>query len=312
MLVDLCIIDNRVSYPEHVERSMDDYQNLNMVTSLFYKIIGLLKDSAFSIGTLFSRSSHKDNYAGTIVANDETGALIVLIHGLNGHPSILDGHYDFFQNRSVTIYQPYVWKKGYCPLEEAAASIYENVLAWAKQYPQKPLVFVGVSNGARLSGYISAKLVKSGNITNPIKVSSIAGPFRGTRMLGISEREEVKGGRISKTVDIIKSVFGVLYMGRELAEELRYKSGRAKRLMENMRDAAATHPVSYDFYATKADSRVTCLDAALPERVEGAYYEIMEMEGHSSIVRAIKERQGERCMEFVRVQEMKQNCLIGR
>lgn len=303
MSVDLNLIDNRTAYPEHIEKSLEDYHSMYSLTSVFYKGIGLLKDSTFAIGTLFSRSSRYHRYADTIEGNEDHRALVVLTHGLNGHPSILDGHHDHFYGRSVTIYQPHVLKKGYCPLDEAAAPIYENVYRWALENPFKPLVFVGVSNGARLSAYISAKLVKSGEITNPIKVSSIAGPFKGTRMLGVSTEEEVKGNFLHKTMDLAKSAFGVMYMGRDLSRELRYKSERGKRLMENMRHAASVHQVSYDFYATKADSRVTFLDAALPERIAGAYYEIMDREGHSSIVGAVRERQVERCMEFVRENE---------
>lgn len=252
------------------------------------KIIGLIKDFLFTIGTYFSRISHRANYKTNI--EDQGGnseALCVFLHGLKGHPSIMDGHRDNFRkhlNRKLALFQPFIPKGGNCSTAEATKGIYQRILGWSQNNPNKPIIFCGVSNGARLSGHIVSMLRVSDQVANPIKINCLAGPFFGTKMLNQPDWSD-KGQKIWGK--LIRTRIGG-NKSSEIITDLSYGSEKSKQLIRRIREAAKSPNTSFDFYGTRGDLLVTPFTSSLPKGVDNANYFVLKHEGHSSIVKASK------------------------
>jgi len=87
---------------------------------------------------------------------EPSSKLVVLIHGLNSSPLAWSGYLDKLstQIHKTSYFAPYVYKKGYCKVAEAAIPILNVVQAYADQYPNSCIYLVGHSNGARIAAYI--------------------------------------------------------------------------------------------------------------------------------------------------------------
>ena len=117
---------------------------------------------------------------------EDNQGLYLLIHGLMGHPSIWNSHLAKLHqiHPEAEIKAPFVAHKGNCSLEEASASLLKMVKDYAKRNSGKPICLIGVSNGARIAAYLETTLRKE-DLNPKIKVSAIAGPFLGTKVINI-------------------------------------------------------------------------------------------------------------------------------
>ena len=246
------------------------------------KVIGLGRDLSFTPKTLFSRITHRKNYAAQIENDPSADALCVMIHGLKGSPSIFDDYHDSFarfEDKKVTLFQPHVPQKGNCSLEDASSPIYNEVLSWARQNPAKPIVIVGVSNGARIAGHLSAKLKSEGLCVNPMHVSCIAGPFNGTKLVNQPDWPGFLRSGLNKIVN-------KLYTD-EVLDELSWDSACAGQVISEMQRAAGGN-LHYYFYSTSSDTQINPFTSAFPEVTDANYF-LTFAEGHQSVVRAAKD-----------------------
>jgi hypothetical protein len=195
-----------------------------------------------------------------------------------------------YQNK-ITIFQPPITKKGNCSLEEAATPIYDQIVEWSKTHPNQPIVVIGGSNGARLSGYIASMLKTKAAIENPIQACCIAGPFYGTKMINQPGFPGWMGGYIWRWV--VKNIIycDIVY------EELSWKSDKAIEVIKAMQ-AGGKAGVRFKFYSSLADLQIQSLVSANPS-IQGAEYYFSRVEGHSSLVRTAQEEIGRQCFEFI-------------
>jgi hypothetical protein len=176
------------------------------------KIIGLIKDFLFTVGTFFSRFEHMANY-GKVIWNGpgEKKGIVVLIHGLNASPSQMDGHAEAFKEqygRQVMIYQVQVEKKGNCSKAAAVKPITEKVLSILRENPQMKLYAHGISNGGRLASQLAIDLLKKGVASNRMMVNSNSAPLYGTKVMCDPTSHPIK---VTPPSFFPKDVFGAAY-----------------------------------------------------------------------------------------------------
>jgi len=261
----------------------------NMRSSFIGKVTGLVKDAFFTLQTLFTRWTHRKNYLSTISDSNHTKTLCVLLHGLNGHPSIFDGYHDALEKKfgsRFSLLQPFVAKRGNCSMEDAAERIYQTVLSWAKENQDKQIVFCGISNGARLAAHIACKLKNENKLSNPIQVNSIAGPFYGSKLAN-QPNWSPTGQKIWRK--LVQSPLG-RSQSKEILNELAWASDCAKTLIENMEKSASSSGVQFNFFATRDDSQVLDYHSCFPKLSANANYFLTQNEGHQSVVPAVKTR----------------------
>jgi hypothetical protein len=270
--------------------------------SVISKTIGLIKDLFYVISTLFSRITHRNNYVTNKIPEDNvnSGGLCVLLHGLNGHPSSMDCVRDELEEKlekPVTFYQPFVEKRGNCSIEDSSDKIYKLVVEWGEKNPEKPIIFCGVSNGARMSAYIATKLKTDPSLANPIKVNSIAGPFFGSKMVNQPDLSE-RGQSIWKWL-----MRNPMRYSKAIFDELSWGNEKAKKIIDDMRPVANEKMMSFDFYGTWGDSKVTSFTSSLPRDINGGSYYVFKYEGHSSIVKASRAQIAIKTKEFMRTNQ---------
>jgi hypothetical protein len=248
-------------------------------SSLSSKCMGVFKDMAFVARSTWTY--WEGEWGNSIKEAENSQGLAVFIHGLGGQPRAFSYQRDLTESScpDVSIYQPIVLALGNCSLAEAAAPIHRTVLAWSKIYPHKPIVFAGTSNGARISAYVISLLKKEG-ITNPIKLSAIAGPFHGTSLIGTCGSSSS-----SKISQLWRKGVSLLY-SEDISKELALNSTRCNQVLNALQNSE-TAPDETDFYGTDADSKVLPISSAYPLNVPNARYFMVAGEGHSSIVEAV-------------------------
>lgn len=261
---------------------------------LLDQFMGCIKDLASIIKSSFTKPSHKNNYSAIIREDTRAEALCVLIHGLRGQPATYDFYHDMFKKKlgnRITIFQPHVTNKGNCSLDEAADPIYTQIALWSKEHPNRPIVLIGGSNGARLAGYIAAKLKtkQEKEIENPIQACCIAGPFYGTKMINQPDFPKWMGWMWEKVVKIIYC--DTVY------EELSWASDRSQSVIKEMQTGGEAG-VHYKFYSSLADLQIQSLISGNPSIINAEYY-FSGIEGHSSLVRTAQDHIGQVCFQFI-------------
>ena len=179
----------------------------------------------------------------------------------------------------------FIHKKGNCSLEEASDKLYGKIFNWASLYPNKPIVFSGVSNGARLAADVASRLKIEGEVSNKIKVNCIAGPFFGSKVIHPNCKPLVR--RIWQF--ILSTPLGGS-LSKEIIKELAWNSEKSKELISKIRIAAQLHGISFDFYASQADSLVLPFTSSLVSNVQNSKCYISDKEGHRSIINASSEQ----------------------
>ena len=210
--------------------------------------------------------------------------LYVLIHGLNGQPSIWNGHIAELEKMHHTdLFVPCVPHKGNCSLEEAAIPILNQLLDFIQQHPDKPICLIGVSNGARLALWLEVQLRKKASHT-AIKISNIAGVH-----LGSSRMNFVASYRCTR--------WWFRYKPQTL-EELAFNSPKAKQLINAVREPFEGTR-DYEFFASTEDFHIPETDSSLPNLDKGEKHHLISGYAHSGIVGGVKKRQLESCHEWM-------------
>lgn len=201
--------------------------------------------------------------------------LYVLIHGLNGHPSIWDGHASAIKDLhpQAEVRQPYVPLKGQTSLESAARPISDMVRDYIQHNPGRPVTLMGVSNGGRIASYIENDLR---DIPSAIRVSNIAGVQFGSGIMNT-----LNDWGLSRFL-----------MSKPIQEQLPYGSQTAQDLLEaERRPLPPKVERDFDFYATTEDTRLWPYSVALPQLGHGERHYIVHGAEHDSIVPRVRDAQ---------------------
>lgn len=199
--------------------------------------------------------------------------LIVLIHGLNSSPLCWSKYIQELSKgeSSTSYFAPYVYKKGYCKVKEAARPIFKVIQDYVKQYPDNPIFLIGHSNGARIAQYIEAKLEAKN-----IHFISIAGPHFGSKLINWMERL-----RLNSWIGISES----------MTNELKYNGEWVNKKLNQWQAEStikADRIVKRIFYASADDLRVFPNNTSFPKLPNSAYY-LISGESHITIIDAISE-----------------------
>ncbi len=205
--------------------------------------------------------------------NAPSSRLIVLIHGLDSSPLCWSKYIRELSkcDPSINYFAPYVYKKGYCKLKEAALPILEVARDYAKQYPDNPIFLIGHSNGARIAEYIEAKMD-----AKDIRLISIAGPHFGSNLINWIERL-----RFNELIGI--SEF--------MTKELRYNGVWVNKKLNRWQKKStvkADRFVKRIFFASADDLRVFPHDTSFPKLPDSTYY-LISGESHITIIDAVSD-----------------------
>lgn len=249
------------------------------------RVIGLIQDIIFLIGKFFYQMIYPRTFSNEIVDEGESKALVVLLHGLHsnpGHMRICRRSLERKHGDQLAYYQPQIHRQGNCSLDDAASEVYRKVQAWAGENPGKQIIFSGVSNGARISGHVASMLKVEDQVSNPIKVHAIAGPFFGSKMVNQPNwnKKAQRAWRWLLKTSVMKR------HSSEILDELSWGSERSVRLINDMKKGAEKG-VDFSFYATYGDVMVRSATSAFPRDISGASYHMLKFHGHSSIVKGV-------------------------
>ncbi|MBY0528833.1 MAG: hypothetical protein K2P51_01435 [Rhabdochlamydiaceae bacterium] len=205
--------------------------------------------------------------------------LVVCIHGLNNTPLQFKKIIDEIQKKDLSetdLYLPSVLKKGNAKLDEMVKPILQEITRWAQTSGEKELVLVGISNGARISRAIEAKLAKKTSTSNLKKLHlvSIVGACKGSAVAGLANQ------------------LGLSWlMSKNIAEEMPTDSSSNHRLNQKWEKGLSCGPQrEYTFIASPHDWQVSNYDSTLMNvKKHNARYAIVPGHGHNSIVNAVAE-----------------------
>jgi len=205
---------------------------------------------------------------------DNSEGLHVLIHGLNGHPSIWDGHLSTLQRESpqMDTFVPFVPLKGQCTLKEAADPILEKIKTFIEQNRGKPVILSGVSNGGRIAAFIEYQL-RTLYPDTPIMINAIAAPMYGTQSPSETSFAQKKFQNYS------------VHIQRSLA----FGSLESKQLLANMNESLNRDVKrKFVFFGSRNDWHVTHLGSTIPKVIHACEHHITQGYMHSGIVEGVK------------------------
>lgn len=235
----------------------------------------------------------------------DASGLVVLFHGLNGKPSVWNGHVQKFEELAVDfpgfcvdLFTPEIPKKGHCALDGKELSrLYCNIAQWARNNPGKPIVLFGQSNGARIALHLEVLLRKLAP-SNPVHLSSTGGVFYGTSMLHKLTQKFSPQVLQKLTLGLLTPI---------ACEELKLGGEASKNLLDRARlplepDVAGRY---YRKYCAVHDSHVREAGSALPilsacgeaGKVEKEY--LVSGFGHNSIVDSVTEEQVAKAFHWI-------------
>ncbi len=100
--------------------------------------------------------NNSKSYA-TLPADTQNSGLVICFHGLNGRPSVWNGHIDKIKElnkkgENIAIYSPKLPRLGHVATNDnEMQQIYNTILYWVKNNQGKPITVFGQSNGCRFA-----------------------------------------------------------------------------------------------------------------------------------------------------------------
>lgn len=260
---------------------------LVMLNAFFNTLLATVQSARTSVGWILQRARLAAltdvPAAWRKVAMPSTGkapkALLVMLHGLQGHPIQFE-HMRVRADPEWAVYLPFIHRLGDDHLEHVLSPLQKVLRRFIDAHSQSiPIILVGVSNGARLCGALEVWLRTV--VSNPVLVSAIAGPFRGT-----------------KTVQTIgKLAVSMGMVGAPVMNELRFDGPSSKKLVQAM--AAPTElKRQFFFYATRQDTLVAPVETCTPIIGQNERSIVVEGYDHASIVLAVAQHQFRTIREF--------------
>jgi hypothetical protein len=249
--------------------------------------LSILREIGYGFSLLYRCCFPAFDFCGkTVIWKKESGGLCVLLHGLNGHPSIWNPQRELLKKHSkLDVFVPAIPKKGNCSLEEAAEPILSTVLDYVAKKPGKPICLLGISNGSRLATWLEVQLREKAP-TVPVKVSTIAGVHFGSAMMDRLQR---------------LGIAQYLYHP-SACQELVYGSSKSRELLSRVVEPLSRNVAdrSYEFYASTDDFHVPDIASSLPYLNKGERLHILHGYDHSGIVSAVAEKQIASCTHWIK------------
>ncbi len=216
----------------------------------------------------------------------QSAGLVVLVHGLNGHPSIWKTHIkELKKHPNIDLYVPFVHLAGNCSLTAASSPIQNKIADYIRRNPLKPICLIGFSNGSRIVTSIERNLRDIAPETT-VKVSTIAGVHFGSTLIN----------RISNT-RVVKN-----FLHPSVRLELAYRSKTSQELLQRVRQPlpSTVSKRDYEFYASTNDLAVPNIDSSLPYLNLGERFHVVHGYGHKSIVSAVAKQQLHSCIKWIK------------
>jgi len=201
---------------------------------------------------------------------EKSTKLVVFIHGLNCSPLAWSKYFNEISSKTISCFTPFVYKKGYCKLEEAVDPILNVVQRYAEKHSENPIIIVGHSNGARIAAHIEQKL----NAKN-IRLISIAGPHCGSLMIN----------NINKFG--LNRFFGIT---SDMEKELTYNGEWVKEKLQEWYEVQKQYKnkkVERVFFASVDDLRIFPNETSFPNLPSSTYH-IVSGQSHVTIIDAVK------------------------
>jgi hypothetical protein len=206
-----------------------------------------------------------DPYQNLVTKKSHSIALIVLFHGLNGDPSVYDGHkrqfervMGIFQNFSMQLYVPTVPGRGHIELlkDEQIKEIFATIAAWGNNHPGVPIIFFGQSRGGTV-GIAAELFLRKHAPSNPVLFIGTGAAMYGSQIISTARSlfsdddiDTLTKGMVSKTICT------ELSFGCEPLQELLRKA--RERLEEHVAKR------TYKWYGSTFDNHLGHTGAALP------------------------------------------------
>lgn len=252
----------------------------DIVVSLFRDLVMVLKIPylRFSERALYESCS-KPTWS------KESAGLVVLVHGLNGHPSVWKTHIkELKKHPDIDLYVPFVHRAGDCSIIDCTPPIQTKIIEYIEKNPFKPICLVGFSNGARIVTSIETDLREISPKTT-VKVTTIAGVHLGSSLVS----------RIANT-GVVRNL-----LHPAIRTELAYQSETSLKLLKRVRQPL---PVGvkrdFELYASTNDLAVPNIDSSLPHLNQGERFHVVHGYGHKSIVNGVAKDQLQSCINWIR------------
>ena len=251
---------------------VDDRSSLVLVGC---RISAIFSDVWFGL----NRLPYQWNWRETVteVPHPEPSVLVVLVHGLRGHPSCFRSYIAAILavRPDARIVIPYVHKRGLCTLDEASQPIINLVKDHLSDVgPQVPVWLIGTSNGGRIVANVESSLRDLNSIIHTV---TIGAPLGGSRAMWL--------------VDAISPQLAEFYLPNGLAEELRPESNRSAHLL-----AAIRRPVrnplakrAYTCTVTLDEHNIWPPNYALPLLNVPVQHAYTDAVGHSAVTAACRD-----------------------
>lgn len=191
--------------------------------------------------------SNKNNTYDKIKWKNNSEGLIIVIHGLLGSPKTLG--YEIAKKiytktkKTYDVILPIVPFGGNCSLQNAGTPLYDVLLNYIEENPNKPISIISCSNGCRIASWIEYKL-RDKNVN--IKLICIAGAFNGSSM-----------------IDKFK-LFLSLFLNENIITDLSTNSKVNNELIQNINSHINVGSRYYEFYGTANDWYIPNINSCFP------------------------------------------------
>ena len=250
---------------------------MTLVNKLFWQANSLLHLVSDHVTALLSDTPPDDEKE---ISHPERPHLVILLHGINGHPSHMEAQRRVFAP-DCAIHRPKVLHAGNCPLEETIEPIWAVIARHITRHKSSArIALIGLSNGGRVAAQL--EYVMRRRTTAPVFLSTMASPLMGTNVI------QTLG---CLTLLLIKKTPG---------SEISYESDTAVQLMKQMREPLPRYVKrKFVLYAAEGDLLVRPTEAAIPPLGQDEDRILVRHEGHTSIAMAVAQDQVQRWRKFI-------------
>ncbi len=196
----------------------------------------------------------------------DSDALFLFLHGLDDHPRTWE-EYLVTLNKTgkYDLWAPIISERGNIDLDSALSDIAEPLKTYMNTWPNRPVVIVGTSNGARLGLILETQLR---SIKSKLMLASIAGVHGGTTMID----------------------YRPFNANPSLYHEISFLSQHCRDTI-----SAARRPLNsgtkrhFVFYAAADEIQVSPRNSALPVLDQNELFFFVRHTGHISVVEKIRD-----------------------
>lgn len=213
--------------------------------------------------------------------DNESSALYVFAHGLRSSPYVWMDYIQEIrkQTHKVHIVAPYILNGGNCTLVDAADPIVALVKHYIAKFPDRPINFIGTSNGGRIISYLETKLDPKEMGRSELSVASIAGVHFGTKLINGLDR-----CHMVPLTCLRSQASRELMWGSECATQL-LTDWQAKQKVWQESQVKVRHL----FSITMEDEKILSRESSLPNlKSREVDYQIIVAHNHQSVVSGVR------------------------